>query len=67
MENIRCTSRVNEQMQPRTVINKFTGKYRTTNEIPESTGQLQKYRNLQDLQDHWDDTERPALYSAWFK
>jgi len=35
-------------MQPRTVINKNAGKYRTTNEIQESTGQLQKYRNLQD-------------------
>ena len=36
-------------MQPRTVINKNTGKYRTTNEIWESTGQLQKYRNLHEF------------------
>jgi len=28
-------------MQPRTAINKNTGKYRTKNEIQESTGQLQ--------------------------
>ena len=39
-------------MQLRTVINKNIGKYRTTNEIQESTGQLQKYRNLQDRWDH---------------
>jgi len=41
-------------------------KYRNiqdTNEIQESTGQLQKYRNLQDLQDRWDhcDTYKPAV------
>ena len=35
-------------------MNKNTGKYRTTNEIQESNEQLQKYRNLQDLQDRWD-------------
>ena len=32
----------------------FNREYRTTNEIQESTGQQQKYRNLQDLQDRWD-------------
>ena len=42
-------------MQPRTVINKNTGNYRTANKILESTGQLQKYRNLQDRWDHWFD------------
>jgi len=29
-------------------------KIQDTNEKQESTGQLQKYRNLQDLQDRWD-------------
>ena len=37
----------------RAVKNKNKGKYRTQ-KIPENTGQLQKYRNLQDLQDRWE-------------
>jgi len=37
----------------RVVKNKNKGKYRTQ-KIQENTGQLQKYRNLQDLQDRWE-------------
>lgn len=37
----------------RAVKNKNKGKYRTQ-KIQENTGQLQKYRKIQDLQDRWD-------------
>ena len=38
----------------RSVKNKNKGKYRTQKKYRENTGQLQKYRNLQDLQDRWE-------------